>query len=224
MDTPTNTRENLHDILDNFDTAMMIVTTEGIDALTMARLASELDAAIGAVYRYFPSKGALVAQIQGQAIELLSESYAVARDRSDRRFLALGLDSSELATPIRRRNDVEHRERGLVLLRKRKRVLQRLLRALGEVDGHENVFQLERRLHRRARRGVHQWLVAAVEFERHFTGVVGGSGFHGNPLMLSVSFIAMRRLQRCRTTSTGHGAWRTTRSVVLPNSACFKPV
>ena len=25
MDTPTNTRENLHDILDNFDTAMMIV-------------------------------------------------------------------------------------------------------------------------------------------------------------------------------------------------------
>jgi hypothetical protein len=33
-----------------------------------------------------------------------------------------------------------------------------------------------------------------------------------------------KHFQRCRNTSTGQGAWRTTRSVVLPNSACFKPV
>ena len=46
--------------------------TEGFDALTMQRLADECDAAVGAVYRYFPSKGALVAEVQREAIDRLA--------------------------------------------------------------------------------------------------------------------------------------------------------
>jgi len=79
------------------DTALQIVTTEGFDALTMGRLAADLDAAVGAVYRYFPSKGALVAEVQREAIERLAASYVVIRERSDRRFAELGLTGAELA-------------------------------------------------------------------------------------------------------------------------------
>jgi AcrR family transcriptional regulator len=79
------------------DTAMSIVTNEGFDALTMARLASDLDAAIGAVYRYFPSKGALVAEVQREAIERLTSSYLLGRERSDRFFADAALSGEELA-------------------------------------------------------------------------------------------------------------------------------
>lgn len=75
--------------------ALRIVTTEGFDALTMQRLADESDAAIGAVYRYFPSKGALVAEVQKEAIERLAASYQIIRDRSDRELA--GLDDAEVA-------------------------------------------------------------------------------------------------------------------------------
>jgi AcrR family transcriptional regulator len=59
------------------DTALKIVTSEGFDALTMSRLAGEVDAAIGAVYRYFPSKGAILAAVQRESINHLSASLAV---------------------------------------------------------------------------------------------------------------------------------------------------
>lgn len=79
------------------DTAIAIVVTEGFDALTMQRLADETDSAIGAVYRYFPSKGALVAEVQREAVERITSSYTLIRDRSDRIFFAGGLDDRELA-------------------------------------------------------------------------------------------------------------------------------
>ena len=79
------------------DTALTIVTTEGFDSLTMNRLASDLDAAIGAVYRYFPSKGALVAEVQREAIERLAASYVIIRERSDRTFDELGIAGTDLA-------------------------------------------------------------------------------------------------------------------------------
>lgn len=52
-----------------------IVTEEGIEALTMARLAAELDTAPGAVYRYFDSKQDLMAAIEANAIESLQRSH-----------------------------------------------------------------------------------------------------------------------------------------------------
>lgn len=79
------------------DTAIEIVTTEGFDALTMQRLADATESAIGAVYRYFPSKGALVAEVQREAVDRIATSYTIIRDRSDREFLLQGLDERELA-------------------------------------------------------------------------------------------------------------------------------
>ena len=62
---------------------MAIAGREGIRGLTMQRLADEVDAAVGTVYTYFPSKGALVAELQRESIERLTASYHITRDRSD---------------------------------------------------------------------------------------------------------------------------------------------
>lgn len=79
------------------DTAIRIVVNEGFDALTMQRLADETDSAIGAVYRYFPSKGALVAEVQTVSVERITASYTLIRERSDRIFQSAGLDDQEVA-------------------------------------------------------------------------------------------------------------------------------
>ncbi len=62
-------------------TAKHLVATEGLHALTMQRLAAELDCAVGTVYTYFPSKSALVAAVQAEAIETLTDSYLLFRAR-----------------------------------------------------------------------------------------------------------------------------------------------
>lgn len=62
---------------------MAIAVADGLESLTMARLADAVDAAVGTVYTYFPSKGALVAELQREAIERLTSSYHLLRDRSD---------------------------------------------------------------------------------------------------------------------------------------------
>ena len=49
----------------------------------MQRLAEEVDAAVGTVYTYFPSKGALFAELQREAIERLTASYHLVRNRSE---------------------------------------------------------------------------------------------------------------------------------------------
>ena len=54
---------------------LRIVTDEGIEALTMARLAAELDTAVGSVYRYFDSKGELMAAVEANAIDQLRRSH-----------------------------------------------------------------------------------------------------------------------------------------------------
>lgn len=79
------------------DASLEIVAHEGLGALTMARLAEELDTVPSAVYRYFPSKGALITAVQCDAIERLIESYGMIRDRSEARFAELGLTDGELA-------------------------------------------------------------------------------------------------------------------------------
>jgi AcrR family transcriptional regulator len=61
------------------DSALKIATDEGLDALTMQRLAAEVDAAVGTVYTYFPSKGALVAEVQRVAVDRLTGSYLLLR-------------------------------------------------------------------------------------------------------------------------------------------------
>jgi AcrR family transcriptional regulator len=50
------------------DAAMTIVVSEGLDGLAIARLAKAVDAAVGAIYRYFPGKETIVAALQERAI------------------------------------------------------------------------------------------------------------------------------------------------------------
>lgn len=65
------------------DAAFTLAREEGLRGLTMQRLADAVDAAIGTVYTYFPSKSALVAELQRESIERLVASYHLTRDRSD---------------------------------------------------------------------------------------------------------------------------------------------
>ena len=76
--------------------AKAIVAVEGLDALTMARLADRLDCAVGTAYTYFPSKSALVAEVQRDAIETLTESYVLFRARFDAHVAATS-PSAEVA-------------------------------------------------------------------------------------------------------------------------------
>lgn len=69
------TRNRLTRHRDYLQAALGIATAEGLHALTMQRLATEVDAAVGTVYTYFPSKGALVAELQREAVDRLTASY-----------------------------------------------------------------------------------------------------------------------------------------------------
>ena len=57
------------------EAGLAIVDSEGLHGLTMSKLARQSGAAVGAVYRYFPSKGALVAEMQRHAIDRIAASY-----------------------------------------------------------------------------------------------------------------------------------------------------
>ena len=65
--------------------ALQIATEDGIHALTMQRLATEVDAAVGTVYTYFPSKGALIAEVQREAVDRLTGSYLLLRPMIEER-------------------------------------------------------------------------------------------------------------------------------------------
>lgn len=51
------------------DAAMQLVIAEGLAGLTLGKVAKGLDVAVGGLYRYFPSKDALVAGLQCRAVE-----------------------------------------------------------------------------------------------------------------------------------------------------------
>lgn len=53
------------------DAAMSIVVQDGFEALTIAHLARKVGVAVGAMYRYFDGKDALVAALQQEAIAAL---------------------------------------------------------------------------------------------------------------------------------------------------------
>jgi AcrR family transcriptional regulator len=79
MPTGKRARNRLARHSDYLQTALRIATEHGIEALTMQRLADEVDAAIGTVYTYFPSKGALLAEVQREAIDRILGSYLLLR-------------------------------------------------------------------------------------------------------------------------------------------------
>ncbi|MFP5320683.1 MAG: helix-turn-helix domain-containing protein [Acidimicrobiia bacterium] len=79
--------------------ALHVISEEGLEALTMQRLAAEVGASVGSVYTYFPSKGALVAEVQREAVERLASSALVLGGDVDR---AVGRrpDDADLLAPV----------------------------------------------------------------------------------------------------------------------------
>jgi AcrR family transcriptional regulator len=79
------------------DAAQHIIAVDGFEGLTMARLARELDTVDSAVYRYFPSKGALIAEIEKESLERLEVSLIAISATGEERFAAGGLDERAAA-------------------------------------------------------------------------------------------------------------------------------
>jgi len=77
--------------------ARAVAEQDGLDALTIKGLARRLDCAVGTMYTYFPSKGALLAALQADAIERLAAVYDGAADRLEASIAGLGDDGRALA-------------------------------------------------------------------------------------------------------------------------------
>jgi AcrR family transcriptional regulator len=99
-DLPRPERKRQRRAREFLDAAQHIVFREGFDGLTMSRLASELDTVDSAVYRYFPSKGALIAEIQRESIERLDASLHHVLDRSDVALSRLDPPAAALARVV----------------------------------------------------------------------------------------------------------------------------
>ena len=56
-------------------TALGIVTADGYEALTMQRIADDLECGVATLYRLFPSKDALIGELQLDALDLLGASW-----------------------------------------------------------------------------------------------------------------------------------------------------
>jgi AcrR family transcriptional regulator len=96
----TRARNRMARHRDYLTTALRVATEDGVEALTMQRLAREVDAAIGTVYTYFPSKGALLAEVQREALERLIGSYLLLRADVDARVADLDPAVAALAEVV----------------------------------------------------------------------------------------------------------------------------
>ncbi|MCO4760711.1 MAG: TetR/AcrR family transcriptional regulator [Myxococcales bacterium] len=62
------------------DAALALVLEDGLDALTIAKLAGRMEMAVGAMYRYFPGKSALVAALQAREVLSLAADLRLASE------------------------------------------------------------------------------------------------------------------------------------------------
>lgn len=79
------------------DLALETVTAEGHQALTMQRLADELECGIASVYRLFPSRDALIAELQHQALDALHAAWLLGSSHLDDALAAEGADATAAA-------------------------------------------------------------------------------------------------------------------------------
>jgi len=63
------------------EVAMRLVMEEGLDACSLHRISRELDVAVAGLYRYFPSKMALIAALELRVIDEINESLEEARGK-----------------------------------------------------------------------------------------------------------------------------------------------
>lgn len=64
-------------------TARWLVSQDGEDALTMQRLADELECAVGSLYRYFPAKSDLLAAVRAEQLRCLDAWLRAAEPTGD---------------------------------------------------------------------------------------------------------------------------------------------
>ena len=76
---------------------MRMVSDDGVDRLTMQRMADDLDCAVGTIYTYFSSKDALLAELQRLAIDRITESYRLLQARVDPQLDERADDEAEAA-------------------------------------------------------------------------------------------------------------------------------
>lgn len=74
-----------------------LIAEEGLRGITMQRVADRLDCAVGTLYLYFPSKAALVAGLQGEAIDTLRASFESAQPLIDTYLAESDLDEDLVA-------------------------------------------------------------------------------------------------------------------------------
>lgn len=79
------------------DAARRIMTTEGRAALTMQRVTDAVGSSAGGIYVYFPSKDALMAELQREAVETLQRSYRRGQEQLDEMLDAAGAKAREAA-------------------------------------------------------------------------------------------------------------------------------
>jgi len=79
------------------DAAMRLLTEEGYEAFTIARLAQELNYAVGALYRYFKGKDAILAALQLRVVERIERDLDVVAELVEQRVAQGGLDPKAAA-------------------------------------------------------------------------------------------------------------------------------
>jgi len=82
---------------DIVDAALRRLEGDGVEALTMHKLADELGYAVGALYRYFPSKDALLLAVQRRVLEALTSDIVAGVARADDHARQAGLSPSSSA-------------------------------------------------------------------------------------------------------------------------------
>jgi AcrR family transcriptional regulator len=73
--------------------ASRVVGERGLEGLTMQAVADQLDCAVGTIYGYFPSKAALLAALQEEAVTTLMASYRTGRETWDEALDDEGLEA-----------------------------------------------------------------------------------------------------------------------------------
>ena len=77
--------------------ALDILTTDGHEAMTMHRIAERLECGVASIYRLFPSKDALLAELQHDALRVLGASWTEGSRLLDESLAAAGADEAEAA-------------------------------------------------------------------------------------------------------------------------------
>jgi len=78
-----------------------IIDESGLDGLTMQAVADRVDCAVGTIYTYFASKAALVAALQGAAMQTVLATYHRAAEQWDDALDESGVDDPAVESLVR---------------------------------------------------------------------------------------------------------------------------